>query len=366
MIKGPAQLVEAARKAPSSDKTVNVNWDLIDQLPEEWEAVASEVAFDFKKDFSDVGSGNFMPTPELMYRIAEARGIRGVVSEHEPIIEEVNISDMYMSDVPAIQRMIVGYRCTKQSEVIEEDGTTRRSSMCTIDYNAFNRCAELWTKEEVYTEGYTKPGKYPPKYDTRWKRKAHFYAELKFAQQKTETKAHTKTIRELAGMMTGYRQEDLKSGRFVFVKIRRSADVLKLEQAARIDAIRNGTNDGRQAGAALFGAQQIEAPAVEAEPVPPPEPEPEPIFEDHAPAPEPAAAPISAEQKLVTVLGIYQTKNPVITPEVAEGVSRVIAYYSEHGGTREGDPERWKKAMAVLKMVESALDSSCVIAHNLS
>ena len=311
-----------------------VNWDAIEQLPDQYEVVISAVEFDVKKDFPDIGNGNYMPSPALHYKIAEAKGISGgEKSLIEPIYEDVNISEMNREDTPNFQKMVVGYRCTKYSTVMEEDGTERRSSACTIDYNVWNRMLELWAKEEMYTEGYTKQGKYPPKYDTKWKRKAAFQAEVKFAMQKAETKAHEKTIRELAGLKSDYRAEDLKSGRFIFAKVRRSREILQAETAARLTAMSKGIEAPQQL---LFG-------------------EPEPI-----PEPEPEA--ISVKERLISALEQYKTGGSV---KDIETTNKMLAWLKS-----EAHPEEkttfWKKAIDNLKAIEADIPEEFRIKHGLT
>lgn len=254
-IYGDDATIKRAKAAKPGDKTVLINWDAIEELPDQYEIVVSEVKFDIAKDFSDVGNGNYMPAPDLCYKIAEAKGIKGCGNAHiEPIYEDVDTSEMTMADIPVLQKMLVGYRCSKQSTVTEEDGTERPSSVCTIDYNVWNRVTEMWATEEKYTDGYSRKGKYDNKYDTKWKRKSHFKSELKFAMQKAETKAHVKTIRELAGLMTGYRAIDLKEGRMIFAKVRRSRKILQAEAAAHLVALSNGKQDSEPIDL-LFGAE---------------------------------------------------------------------------------------------------------------
>ncbi len=257
MIKASQEVQQYLSTSKPGDRAVYVNMDAIRELPDQFEVVISKVEYDknnLENDFSNVGSKDFpayMPDPQLMYRIAEAKGIcGGHESQSESIVEEVDINPMLMkplSDLPTYRKMVVGKRVTKQSYVLQDDGTERWSSPCTIEYNVWERCQELWSKEESVTNGYKTEGKHPSKYDTMYKRKAHFDAEMKFAQSKAETKANLKTIRELAGMMTGFSREDLKTGFLIFSRVRRSQDSLKVEAAAAMAT-------GQKAQAKLFQA----------------------------------------------------------------------------------------------------------------
>ena len=245
-ILGSDDLLRKAKDATPQDKNIYINWEALQELPEQFEAVISAVKFDkdLSKNFTDVGSGNWMPKTELMYQIAEAKGVSGGDNSiTEAVYETVDINPMLckpMEDEPTYRKIKVGEKVVKFSTVIEEDGTLRRSSPCTQIFNVWDRCNEAWSKEEKYTKGYTVKGRYDNKYQTKFDRKAHFDGEMKFAFAKAETKAYTKTIRELAGLMTGYTAQDLKSGELLFAKIRKSSKALQLEQAANLERISNG------------------------------------------------------------------------------------------------------------------------------
>jgi hypothetical protein len=238
---GDEKTINQARKAGAGSPNVYINWDAIDSLPEQFEAVISKVTFDPKKDWSDVGNGNHMPNPDVVYDIANACGISGEsASNIEPVYMEVNYNELERLPGFNSVKMCVGYKSVKQSWVLNEDGTRRQSSPCSAVYNAWDRALGMWAKEEKYTDGYSKKGKFPNKYESKYDRKAHFYELLKFAQKIAETQAFFKTIRELAGMKTGYTAEDLKDGYMIFYKIRISQKALKLEHAARLQFLAGG------------------------------------------------------------------------------------------------------------------------------
>jgi len=348
-IYGEARVIERAEKATPTDKGMYVNMDAIRNLPDEYEAILTEVKFnpkDLEQDFSNVGTKtnpSWMPQPSLMYRIAEARGISGgEKSKSEPIYEDVDISLMNRSDTPAFAKMLVGYRVVKYSTVLEEDGTLRRSSPCSVEYNVYNRCAEAWMKEESYTDGYSKPGQYPNKYDTKFKRRAHFQSELKFAQAKAETKAYEKSIRELAGLMTGYKTADLKDGSFIFVKIRRSREVLKLERAARLQAMSQGFNKP-EAAPALFG--------------PTAEPEPETVIGQ---PPEKEKTP---REKAIEILGKYKAED-LIPAEFKDKVDMMISWLTDNENA-EQNKKAWPKVIATLKDLDATVPEFARENHGL-
>lgn len=249
---GNKKMIDWARKLPVGNRQCYINWEAISELPPQYEAVVTSIRFDvamlgqsLDQNFTEV-SHKYMPTTSMYYKIAEACGISGDVSKVEPLYEEIDINPMLCKDiteVPTIRKIKTGVSVTKQSKRLAEDGQYLLSSPCTNTYNAWDRCTNVWLKEEMYTDGYTKPAKYPPKYKSPYARKLHFSDELKLADQKSESKAYCKTIRELAGLPTAFERNDLINGVLVFYKIRRSAKALQLEQAARLSAINSNIPD---------------------------------------------------------------------------------------------------------------------------
>lgn len=341
-------------KYTPGDKSVYINFDAIADLPDEYEYIITEVLFDSKKlddSFANVGSKDspsWMPNPELMYSIAEACGISGSeASETSPIVEEVDINPMLMKGIeanPTYRRMAVGRSVSKRSSRLMEDGSLLWSSLCTSDYNVWERCLELWSKEEMYTEGYTKENRFPSKYDTTYKRRAHFDSEMKFAHAKAETKAHLKTIRELAGLPTGFSTADLASGKFVFARIRRSKALLKMETAARLQAMSRGLYGG--ASAQLFGPQESAfdelPPPVDVE-----------IGDDPI---------VPEDSKIVILFREYLTS--IKDDELKKRAQDTLTWLES-----EEDPEAnekfYAKALENLKAVEAAIPEAFRIEHEL-
>lgn len=363
------QILDRVKKAKAGDIAVYINYEAIKELPEEFDVQISKIDFDIKKDFSDVGNSTYMPTTAMQYRIAEAKGISGIGNPLvSPIYENVNINEMYRKDDYKQMNMLVGYRCTKQSTVLNEDGTSRLSSPCTIDYNVWNRCVEAWSKEEMYTDGYKKTGKYPPKYDTQYKRKAHFHSEMKFAMQKAESKAFIKTIRELAGLMTGYTAEELKEGSWYFAKIRRSADIMKMETAARLTALENGTADPERAARKLFGSsepeqKQIEQKDVTPEPVQQAESESEPVKDISDEEIIVRSKPQEMSEALKKYLADDEIKKNISDSEQLAGL---IKWLDSNPDIESGSGVTyWKKAVAKLKEIEKGIPEFMQEKHEL-
>ena len=375
-----AQTEQRLKAARAKGKTVYINFDALAELPDEFEAAVSEIVFDPKKLdelFSHIGNGNYMPKPELVYEIAEARGIGGmkdksgipIPAQVEPIIEEVDINPMLCKSIesePLMRKMICGRRVTKSSEVLQEDGIYRPSGACTVDYNAWERCTKLWSAEEKDTEGYTKQATYPDgnvikyKYDTKLKRRAHFDEMLMFANAQAQTKSHEKTIRELACLPTGYKKDDLADGVLFFVKIRRSSMVLKMETAARLEAIRNGGN-----------APRIEAvnPSIQKHiditPSPEPTPEPEIFGTFETPTePEPELDPrrLPVVERLAYVYEKYLEDGHVPESRI-DLVKKMVAWLKD---TPDADKkEAWKTQINNLRALENLIPELGRVQHGL-
>lgn len=357
-VTGDAKLIQEVQNAGAGDPSIYVNFERLSEMPDEFEAVITKVTFDVPKDkdrpgsFSWVGGANFMPSPDLMYKIAEARGISGDTGEVISISEEIDINPMLMKPLdapPTIQRRQVGYSARKTSVVTEEDGSIRRSSLCEIMYNAWIRACENWSK-------------YPDdkKYATPALRMANFQSELKFAQTKAQTKAHLKTIRELAGLKTGYTIEDLKKGYFVFAKIRKSQKMIKAEAMARLSFIATG-------GVAQIAPPPPVDPApeetVEYPPSPPPVEDPHPPAEEHDNQDEPEWS------RLVSALKFY-TKEGLISNVMLKGVpladviSKLVEWLEREKEKAEAHLY-WSTAIERLKFVESSIDEPLRYRHGI-
>jgi hypothetical protein len=265
--------------------------------------------------------------------------------------------------IPNMVRMTVGRTVKKFSEVMQEDGTMRRSSVCTSSYNAYERCCELWSKEEQYTDGYSKAGQYPNKYQTRWQRRAHFDNELKFAGAKAETKAHLKTIRELAGLMTGYKADDLKSGVLVFVKIRRSSAILKMESAARLTALSRGE---RQDPAALLFAPPEPELKRQMLVVSTPHQEADPFDDDFEPAPvmKPAQKPTLTTKEILTNTITLYIERGLLSGQMLDEAKRILGWLGKITTPPE-ESKNWPDVLRSFKLIDESVISEGRIPHGL-
>jgi len=337
-----------------------------------------------------------MPKPELTYRIAEARGVyglRGNPEDVQAVYETVDINEMNMKDGIQMINMLVGYKSMKRSAILTEDGREHPSSPCTVEWNAWIRCTEEWSKEEVTTEGYTqvKNGEYtyfnnkcngphyikqngqytnvyPVKYGTPYQRKAHFKSELKFALAKSQSKAEFKSIRELACLKTGYSQDDVNKGVFYFAKIVRSSAVLKLETAARLYALKNGASPEKSL---LFASEDVQESDIQREDISEYQIEPEDV-QDVPPAETGGETqPVQQEeQKKIEKIAEFLASGPIELKEVLskymkddeiarnipevnyKRATKLIDILTAHPKLDTEKPEKWKEAVEFFKEVE--------------
>ena len=151
-------------KIDPSEKTIFVNIVAINELPDQYEAVISELIFNPAKPdecFSNVGSKDkpsWYIKPETAYAIANICGpISG--TDHkiiEYIYDQVDILMKGIESEPTIRRIKVAVRVTKISMKFCEDGSWLPSSPRSDEFNFFTRACLDFINEEEYTEDYTK------------------------------------------------------------------------------------------------------------------------------------------------------------------------------------------------------------------
>lgn len=232
-------------------KNVFINWDLIDSLPDEMDMIVGELKFDPKRlgdFFTNVGTKDkpsWYPRTEIMYDIATLTGIEGYKNTTVEYVEnKVDYNIIFcVKDGPGVkpeERIIkTGVIVKKSATIMEMDGTRRMSPIVSGSFDFWTRACEDFLKEEDYTNSYTKKQDYY-KYNTSIKRKRRLLELEKFAVAQADTRAYCKAIRILAGLPTGFSSNDLKDGVLVFSKFLRSRKILKLETAARIQALSQG------------------------------------------------------------------------------------------------------------------------------
>ena len=306
-------------------KNMFINYDAIDDLPDELEPVISEFKFDpgkLSEYFSNVGSEkkpSWYPKTDLMYKIADMCGISGCEkSIIEWISNEVDINPMLMKPFgsePTMRNIITSARVTKQSKVLCEDGNFRLSSPESNEFDFFTRACLDFVSEEDKTNNYTTGKKEYYRYNAPKKREKRYLELKKFAIQQAETKAFCKTIRVLAGLPTGFETKDLKDGKLVFIKFIKSKRLQKMETAARLQAISQGkTGMIEDMSGQLFGTPEIEAPISDnfdnqdIPPVPPPRhPEKKNPFKDQI-KPKTKQQPKDEKTKIKEIIKAYVEK----------------------------------------------------------
>lgn len=373
-IYGNESTIQKARDAKPGDTISYVNWEAIDELPDEFESRIEKVEFNIENDFDLTGDDMYYPHPDLMNRIAEKRGISGTLkSIVEPIIIEVNVNPLFCKDMeepPVIQKKVVGMRVTKVGYTLEIDGELKPSLPCTVDFNVWNRCCNEWAKEDEKTNGYDKttqkkmpngniyyeleyydkskkqtvPYKFFPKYDTKYKRNAYFEKLKLFDQRNADTKSKNVVVRTIVGMPTGFSRKELAEGYFIVYRICRSRKILKLETAANLKRISQG-EEPSPSGNLLFG------PVDEAEGIVEPDPEPDPFdMENVTPTPE------------EELLGIFQTYKTIIKGD--KSMDAVVSWLEKKpDNTSANYQQGWDKAIGILKDIEKQVDLSELVEH---
>ena len=279
MINCNKDVLKRIKNAKPGDPSVLVSLEALESLPEIYSATIVSIPFSVpngkgsNEDWSVVATYPnvmYMPTVNLLSRIADARGVSGLDNgTQKQIIQLIdwNRITLNYSAPPQLVNYPVGYEVVKQGSVLQEDGTERISDPAIIIYNVFERCNELWTKEESATDNYknvtvssngtklyTAYNKQQAcKYDSQTKRLAHLASEMKFAEAKASIKARNLVIRTLCGLQTGYNIEQLKNGCFYIGKILRSNFAIKSEHAARLAGLSKGAVMQDNASDELYG-----------------------------------------------------------------------------------------------------------------
>lgn len=392
---GDKETISRAKKAKPGDPIIYLNWEAIDELPDEYEAQIVKVEFDIDKDFDITGKDSYYPKASFMNVVAEKRGIRGASVSSEAIIEEVDINPLLMKPLdatPTIQKKIIGKTMTKTGYVIESDGQERPCFPCTVDFNVWERCLKAWSEEEVKTDGYnpnnrktypngtvyyeyqfynaktrqTETAKYYPKYDTPQKRNHSFNELMLFAQRNADTKSKNVVVRTITGMHTGYTRDELKEGFFIFHRICRSREMIKLEAVANLEAIKNGNRNPARAAKQLFGPTKTkEAPPIkDVSPKQPAEKKQkigkdisnETIKEVKEPTKEMADI-------LIKYMTDKETKKNISDPEQLQGLIKWLKGNPDI--SKDSGLTFWKKAINKLKEIESGMQEFMRETHEL-
>ena len=373
MINCNKDVLKRIKSAKPGDPSVLVSLEALESLPEIYSATIVSIPFSIpdgknsNEDWSVVATYPnvmYMPTVNLLSRIADARGVSGLDNgTQKQIIQLVdwNRITLNYSAPPQLVNYPVGYEVVKQGSVLQEDGTERISDPAIIIYNVFERCNELWTKEESATDNYknvtvssngtklyTAYNKQQAcKYDSQAKRLAHLASEMKFAEAKASIKARNLVIRTLCGLQTGYNIEQLKSGCFYIGKILRSNFAIKSEHAARLAGLSKGAVMADNASDELYGyTGYTEIP----EDVTPGET----LIETPA-----EAVTILDRDTVIRKIGKYLEFNLVPNDKKDSAVNMLA--WLESSPNAEENQKFWNRAVDVLTEIESNIDKAMIV-----
>ena len=373
MINCNKDVLKRIKSAKPGDPSVLVSLEALESLPEIYSATIVSIPFSIpdgknsNEDWSVVATYPnvmYMPTVNLLSRIADARGVsvldNGTQKQIIQLVDWNRITLNY-SAPPQLVNYPVGYEVVKQGSVLQEDGTERISDPAIIIYNVFERCNELWTKEESATDNYknvtvssngtklyTAYNKQQPcKYDSQAKRLAHLASEMKFAEAKASIKARNLVIRTLCGLQTGYNIEQLKSGCFYIGKILRSNFAIKSEHAARLAGLSKGAVMADNASDELYGyTGYTEIP----EDVTPGET----LIETPA-----EAVTILDRDTVIRKIGKYLEFNLVPNDKKDSAVNMLA--WLESSPNAEENQKFWNRAVDVLAEIESNIDKAMIV-----
>lgn len=374
MINCNKEVLKRIKNAKPGDPSVLVSLEALEALPEIYSATIVSIPFSIpdgknsNEDWSIVAtypSVMYMPTVNLLSRIADARGVSGLDNgTQKQIIQLVdwNRITMNYTAAPQLVNYPVGYEVVKQGSVMQEDGTERISDPAIIIYNVFERCNELWTKEESATDNYknvtvssngtklyTAYNKQQPcKYDSQAKRLAHLASEMKFAEAKASIKARNLVIRTLCGLQTGYNIEQLKTGCFYIGKILRSNFAIKSEHAARLAGLSKGASIADNASDELYGyTGYTEVPANEVSPA-------ETLIETTS-----EEVNILDRETVIRKISKYLEFN-LVAEDKKESAVNMLAWL-ENTPNAEENTRFWDRAVSVLTEIEKNIDKAMIV-----
>ena len=213
----------------------------IEEISSQYEPIVTILEFQ-KDDFAPMGGGNFYPMKSATNRIADATGVsftnncgtREVGNFHT--IEVNQAKDGYFTAVG--NYAVVAHA---QGQRLKPDGTPRLSSVCEYEFNVVDRANEDFLSD-FQNKKYIRTA-----IDARKK----LLALKKFATRRASTGAELAVIRELAGVPTALKQDQI-SKPMLFAQIVEN-NQFKLQVAK--DLMK--TADGRQSVAqAMFGTTQ--------------------------------------------------------------------------------------------------------------
>ncbi len=234
--------------------------------------------------FHNMGTQNkpvFYPKKELSNQIGAGMGIEFMPNM---VMEEV-FGDEVIDESGNRIRKVAGIRCIKQGKRRRPDGTWQLSSPCSYVFNWQDRAELDFLADEekwgqTWNDGNTKCRYYfgEDRDRTRRERRKHILDLKKFADQRASTGAELMVIRELTGMPTAFKADDLAKQRMVVSQVCESKAYQKVKARAHVDNIRMGghiAQDINEAAGLLTGGstkvQENVTPQQKRQPDPPAE-----------------------------------------------------------------------------------------------
>jgi hypothetical protein len=213
----------------------------IEEISEQFEPIVTVLEFD-QSEFAPMGGGNFYPQKSAQNRIADATGVsftsncgtREIGNFHTVDIRQAPEGYFYAVGNYAV----IGYA---QGQRLKPDGTPRLSSVTEYEFNVVDRV------NDEFLSDFTNKRFVKTAIDARKK----MLALKKFATRRASTGAELAVIRELAGIPTAMKGDQIKKP-MLFSQVVESTK-FKLQVAKELMQ----TPDGRQHVAnALFGTSQ--------------------------------------------------------------------------------------------------------------
>ncbi len=181
-------------------------------------------------DFHNI-SGKFMPKGHQTNRIGEAAGIDFLEKNCGTRAEQIDGNMVYVGFAQAKKRM--------------PDGTWRTSSICEYEFNPVLRAEEDFLRD-------TKN-----KYKTEKDKQLAILGYKKFGRARASTGARLRVIRELTGMPTAFKPEQIKRA-MVFCRIAVNTDLLLSDPATQEAAVKAALGVSTE----IYGPQKEEPKAL--------------------------------------------------------------------------------------------------------
>jgi len=256
-------------KSYSGKALVYARKEEIEAVGEQYESIVTVLDFT-PDDFTNVGGGNFYPGKSATNRVSDAAGVS--FTENCGTREEGDFGKVEIKQLDGVFQAVGNYAVIgwAQGFRLKPDGSRRTSSVCEYIFSIVDRC-----NMDVLNDQKSR-------YKSSVAVRKHLLELKKFSTQRASTGAELRVIRELVGMPTAIKGNQINQP-MIFSQ---TVESTKFKVGIAREIMQ--TPDGRQAvvnalfnqSAALYGPPsggQITAPVnVTPEPATPPESETEP------------------------------------------------------------------------------------------